>query len=98
MTSVGDFVILGDLALWKQKKNPVKFSFKVVIVFDIIQSLYAEFSKIKKKYNTLKPKKQTKTSWTVLTGKKKKDSGTTSISAEKTISNLTRQFLKTLRL
>ena len=72
MTSVGDFVILGDLALWKQKKNPVKFNFKVVIVFDIIQSLYAEFSKIKKKYNTLKPKKQTKTSWTVLTGKKKK--------------------------
>ena len=49
MTSVGDFVILGDLALWKQKKNPVKFNFKVVIVFDIIQSLYAEFSKIKKK-------------------------------------------------
>ena len=69
--SFDDFVILGNLALWKQKKNPVKLNFKVAIVFDIIQSFYAEFSKIKKK-NTLKTKKQTKASWTVLTEKKKK--------------------------
>ena len=25
--SFGDFVILGNLALWKQKKNPVKLNF-----------------------------------------------------------------------
>ena len=43
VNGVGDFVILGNLALWKQKKNPVKLSFKVATVFDIIESLYVEF-------------------------------------------------------
>ena len=41
---VGEFVILGNLALWKQEKNPVKLSSKVAIVFDIIQWLHVEFS------------------------------------------------------
>ena len=79
---------------------PPKLNIKVAIVFDIIESLYVEFSYIKKKKNqntkTQTPDKDflDSSDWK----KKKIDSDTTSISAEEMISNPTRQFLKTLRL